>query len=123
MIVPRPACRICDVGRAAATVLCEQWTGQRVVELAGPEDWSAGDVASAFAEVLGRPVVPVLVPPERRAALLAKEGVPMEVASALLGMYEGIANGLFIRQVDSEHRCGTISLTTGIERLARICSE
>lgn len=106
-----------DVGRAAATVLCEEWTGKRVVELGGPEDWSAGDVASAFAEVLGRPVVPVPVPPERRAALLAEEGVPGEVASALLGMYEGIANGLFMPQNDSEHRRGMISLTTAIERV------
>lgn len=106
-----------DVGRAAATVLCEEWTGKRVVELGGPEDWSAGDAASAFAEVLGRPVVPVPVPPERRAALLAEEGVPGEVASALLGMYEGIANGRFMHQNDSEHRRGTISLTTAIERV------
>lgn len=106
-----------DVGRAAATVLCEEWAGKRVVELGGPEDWSAGDVASAFAEVLGRPAVPVLVPPERRASLLAEEGVPGEVASALLGMYEGIANGLFLRQDGSEHRRGTISLTTAIERV------
>jgi uncharacterized protein YbjT (DUF2867 family) len=106
-----------DVGHAAATVLCEEWTGKRIVELGGPEDWCAGDVASAFAQVLGRPVVPALVPPEQRAALLADVGVPRAVASALLGMYEGIANGLFMRQNDSEDRRGTISLTTAIERV------
>lgn len=106
-----------DVGRTAASLLCEDWTGKRVVELGGPEDWSAGDVASAFADVLGRPVVPVLVPPERRAALLAEAGVPPEVASALLGMYEGIANGLLVRQNDSEQRRGTVSLATALERL------
>lgn len=105
-----------DVGRAAASVLCEEWTGKRVVELSGPQDRSAGDVASAFTEVLGRPVVPVLVPPERRTALLAEDGVPAEVAAALLGMFEGIAKGLFTQQNDSEHRRGTISLTTAIER-------
>ncbi|TIL72881.1 MAG: NmrA family protein [Mesorhizobium sp.] len=106
-----------DVGRAAATVLCEEWTGKRVVELGGPEDWSAGDVASAFADVLGRPVTAVLVAPEERAALLAEAGVPGEVADALLGMYEGIANGLLTRQDSSEHRRGTISLATAIERI------
>ncbi|RWN98873.1 NmrA family NAD(P)-binding protein [Mesorhizobium sp.] len=106
-----------DVGRAAATVLCEEWTGKRVVELGGPEDWSAGDVASAFADVLGRPVTPVLVAPEERAALLAEEGVPGEVADALLGMYEGIANGLFMRQDSSEHRRGTTFLATAMERV------
>lgn len=106
-----------DVGHAAATLLCERWNGKRVVELGGPQDWSADDVASAFAQVLGRPVTPVLVPPEQRPALLAAEGVPGEVASALLGMYEGIANGLFMRQSSSEHRRGTVSLATAIKRV------
>lgn len=106
-----------DVGRAAASLLCEDWTGKRVVELGGPQDWSAGDVAAAFAEVLGRPVTPMLVPPEGRAALLAAEGVPGEVAAALLGMYEGIAAGRFVRQDGSEHRRGTIPLAAAIERI------
>jgi uncharacterized protein YbjT (DUF2867 family) len=105
-----------DVGHAAAAVLCEDWTGKRVLELGGPVDWSAGDVATAFAEVLGRPVRSMLVPTEQRAALLAQEGVPAEVANALLAMYEGIASGLFARASSSEHRRGTISLTAAIER-------
>lgn len=108
-----------DVGRAAATLLREEWTGKRIVELSGPEDWSAGDVAQAFADVLGRAVEPVLVAPERRAALLAEAGVPGDVARALLGMYEGIANGLFMREKDSESRRGAIALTTAIERVIR----
>jgi uncharacterized protein YbjT (DUF2867 family) len=106
-----------DVGRTAATLLCETWTGKRVVELSGTEDWSAGDVAAAFAEILGRPVAPALVPPEHRAAVLAEAGVPGEVAGALLGMYAGIAKGLFTQQKDSEHRSGTTSLAAAIERM------
>ena len=106
-----------DVGRAAATLLCEEWTGQRIVELSGPQDWSAGDVAAAFGDVLSRPAAPLPIPPEHRAALLAEEGVPGEVASALLGMFEGIANGLFQRQDSSEQLRGTISLTSAIERI------
>jgi uncharacterized protein YbjT (DUF2867 family) len=106
-----------DVGRTAATLLCDDWRGTRVVELGGPDDWSAGDVASAFAELLGRPVTPVVVPPERRMALLTQAGVPAEVAAALLGMYEGIGNGLVVRQTGSEQRRGTVPLTKAIERL------
>ncbi|MBN8941961.1 MAG: NmrA family NAD(P)-binding protein [Rhizobiales bacterium] len=106
-----------DVGRTSAALLGEDWTGKRVLELGGPEDWSAGDVASAFAAVLGRPVVPLPVPPERRAALLAEQGVPAEVAAALLGMYEGIAKGLFVPQSGNEYRRGAMSLATAIARL------
>jgi uncharacterized protein YbjT (DUF2867 family) len=106
-----------DVGRAAAQLLCEDWTGDRVVELGGPDDWSAHDVATAFAEALGRRVYPVFVPPEQRAAMLAEAGLPTAVADALLGMYEGIANGRVARQDGTELRRGTVSLRSAVERI------
>lgn len=106
-----------DVGRAAAALLCEDWTGQRVVQLSGPEDWNAEDVAQAFGEALGRRVVPAFVPPEHRAAILASDGIPEEVATALLGMYEGIAEGRFACQADKEQRRGTVSLAAAVKRI------
>lgn len=106
-----------DVGRAAATLLSGDWTGQRVVELGGPQDWNAGDVARAFADVLNRVVTPVFVPADRRAAILAEAGVPTATANALLGMYEGIANGRFVREEGTEWRRGSVQLTTAIERI------
>lgn len=112
-----PMVSTADVGRAAASLLIEEWTGKRIVELGGPEDWSADDVATAFTEVLGRPVASAAVPSDRRAALLAEAGVTGDVASALLGMYDGIASGLVTYHKDSEHRRGAIPLTTAIKRL------
>jgi uncharacterized protein YbjT (DUF2867 family) len=106
-----------DVGRAAAALLRETGTGRRVVELSGPRDWSAADVAAAFADVLKRPVTPAFVPPPARAALLAGQGIPAEVADALLGMYEGIADGRVARDADSEQRRGTVDLKTAVARL------
>jgi uncharacterized protein YbjT (DUF2867 family) len=107
-----------DVGRAAAGLLCETWSGRRVVELGGPEDWSAGDVAAAFAEALGNPVAPAFVPPEERAALLASAGVPAEVATALLGMYEALANGRVAREAHgTEQRRGAVPLAAAVERI------
>ncbi|MFC6487061.1 NmrA family NAD(P)-binding protein [Nitratireductor sp. GCM10026969] len=106
-----------DVGYAAARLMRENWTGTRIVELSGPEDWSARDVAAAFADVLGHTVQPTLVPPERRAAVLAEAGLPTDVADVLLGMYDGITNGRFVRQDGNEHWRGKISLTTAVERI------
>lgn len=106
-----------DVGRAAAQLLCEDWSGKRIVELGGPEDWSAGDVAAAFAEGLGRPVAPAFVPPEGRLAVLAEAGVPREVATALVGMYDGLASGRVAREDGTERRRGTVSLNKAIERI------
>jgi uncharacterized protein YbjT (DUF2867 family) len=106
-----------DVGHAAARLMCENWTGKRIVELSGPEDWSARDVAAAFSSVLGHPVEPIFVPADQRPAVLAEAGLPTEVADALLGMYEAIANGRVARQDGTEQRRGTTSLRTAVERI------
>jgi hypothetical protein len=70
-----------------------------------------------IAKVLGRPVRPIFVPPEERAAILAKDGVDGEVAEALLGMYEGIADGRFEREDGNEHRRGGVPLMASVERI------
>lgn len=107
-----------DVGRAAAALLGETWTGKRIVELGGPEDWSAGAVAAAFAAVLGRPVTPAFVPPEQRAVVLTAAGIPDEVTLELLGMYDALADGrVAYEEKGAERRRGTTSLAAAIERI------
>ena len=46
-----------DVGRVAADLIQEDWTGIRVVELEGPCRVTPNDLADAFARVIGKPVV------------------------------------------------------------------
>ncbi|RMC36629.1 NmrA family protein [Paracoccus alkanivorans] len=106
-----------DVGSAAADLLCEDRQGQRVVQLIGPEDWSPGDVAAIFAELLDRPVTPAFIAPEHRAAVLAEAGIPAPVADALLGMYEGISSGRVALEDGVELRRGRVSLRVAIERI------
>lgn len=106
-----------DVGRTAADLLREDWSGTRVVELGGPADWSANDVAAAFAEVLNRPVTAAFVPPAQRFGLLARAGVPPEVAGALLGMYDALAAGRIAPEKGTELRRGGVSLIAAIERV------
>jgi uncharacterized protein YbjT (DUF2867 family) len=106
-----------DVGRTAAALLCEVWTGKRIVELSGPDDWSASDVAKAFAKALDRPVEPIFISPEQRGAVLAKGGVDDKAVGALLGMYHGIANNRLAREDRNEQRRGTVSLRVSVERI------
>jgi uncharacterized protein YbjT (DUF2867 family) len=109
-----------DVGLTAAGLLCDdEFPAHRVVELRGPQDWSADDVARAFSRALGRPVATAFVPPEARAAMLAEQGVPEEVASALLGMYDGIASGRVEHEASGEKRRGSISLDHAVARIVR----
>ncbi|WP_028206210.1 NmrA family NAD(P)-binding protein [Paraburkholderia nodosa] len=53
---PVPMVATVDVGRVAARMLQETWSGVRVVELEGPTRISPDDLAHTFARVLGRPV-------------------------------------------------------------------
>ncbi|RLP24014.1 hypothetical protein [Mesorhizobium sp. YM1C-6-2] len=106
-----------DVGRTAASLLSETWSGQRIVELGGPADWSARDVADAFATVLGRPIQPVFVPEADRPSVYAQAGVPPEVADALLGMYDGLATGRIAREGGREDRRGTTPLVKAVARI------
>ncbi|NYS26882.1 NAD(P)H-binding protein [Rhodobacteraceae bacterium 2376] len=108
-----------DVGRTAAELLCDDFRGQRIVELSGPRDWCADDVATAFGRVLDRPVKTAFVPVEARLAILVQDGVSPDVAEALLGMYGGIASGRVAHEAGNEHLYGAVELIDAVERIVR----
>ncbi|AET93809.1 NmrA family protein (plasmid) [Burkholderia sp. YI23] len=80
-----------DIGRLAAKLLQEEWTGARVVELEGPRRTSPDDIAAAFSQVLGRPVRAQAVPRESWEALFVSQGMrhPMPRIRMLDGFNEG----------------------------------
>jgi len=53
---PVPMVATADVGRVAAELLQQIWSGKRVVELEGPRRISPNDIAACFADILGQPV-------------------------------------------------------------------
>ena len=57
-----PMVATADVGRVAAELLQETWTGRRVVELEGPRRVTPNEIAAALAELLCRPVRSESVP-------------------------------------------------------------
>jgi len=64
-----------DVGRAAAGLIQEEWSGARVVELEGPGRVTPNQLADAFASALGRPVRAVPVPRESWEGLFRAQGM------------------------------------------------
>ena len=80
-----------DVGRAAAELIQQDWTGTRIVELEGPARVSPDDLAAAFATVLGRPVRAVPVPRETWEALFRSQG--MKNPQPRLRMLDGFNEG------------------------------
>ncbi|UVK41262.1 NmrA family NAD(P)-binding protein [Mesorhizobium sp. AR10] len=80
-----------DVGRQAATLLREDWSGTRVVELEGPVRVSPNDLAGAFAMVLERPVRVETVPRESWEQIFRSQGTrnPLPRIRMLDGFNEG----------------------------------
>jgi len=80
-----------DVGRAAAELLTENWTGHRLVELEGPSRVSPDDIAEAFAQALGRAVKVEIVARDTWEELFRSQGMqnPMPRIRMLDGFNEG----------------------------------
>lgn len=86
-----PMVATADVGRIAAQLLQDTWTGLRVVELEGPQRISPNDAGRAFGDALGTPVSVQAVPRETWGALFTAQGMkePMPRIQMLDGFNEG----------------------------------
>jgi uncharacterized protein YbjT (DUF2867 family) len=88
---PFPMVATKDVGRIAAKLIQEDWTGQRVIELEGPCRVSPNDLAAAFANSLGRPVRVETVARETWEELFRKQG--MKNPTPRIRMLDGFNEG------------------------------
>jgi uncharacterized protein YbjT (DUF2867 family) len=87
--VPMVATR--DIGRRAAELLQEKWSGVRVVELEGPGRVTPNEIAIAFTKLLGRTVRMEIVPRTSWEALFRSQGMknPIPRIQMLDGFNEG----------------------------------
>ena len=69
-----PMVATADIGRVAAELLRESWTGRRVVELEGPQRISPDMIAESFARLLGRDVSMNVVPRDTWEDLFRSQG-------------------------------------------------
>jgi uncharacterized protein YbjT (DUF2867 family) len=80
-----------DIGRVAAEILQEKWSGHRVVELEGPKRVSPHDIAATFSRLLNKPVQTEVVPRQSWESLFKTQGMknPMPRIRMLDGFNEG----------------------------------
>lgn len=86
-----PMVATADVGRVAAELLQQTWSGVRVVELEGPRRVSPNDIASAFSRVLDRQVRAEIVDRQTWETLFLSQGMkhPLPRMRMLDGFNEG----------------------------------
>jgi NAD(P)H dehydrogenase (quinone) len=80
-----------DIAQTAVELLGESWNGVRIVELEGPERYSADDVVAALASALGTPVCNKIVPRSTWEELFRLQG--MKNPLARIRMVDGFNEG------------------------------
>jgi NAD(P)H dehydrogenase (quinone) len=106
-----PMVATADIGRTAAALLQEDWSGVRVVELEGPRRYSAADIGRAFAAALGREVRVEPVPRETFPLAGHEQPLPR------IRMVDGFNEGWIDFERAGEHRQGAVTLDTVIAGL------
>jgi uncharacterized protein YbjT (DUF2867 family) len=107
-----------DVGNVAADALLDGPRGKRILELAGPRDASAREVAASVSKLLGRPVQVVEAPVSAVVPTFMSFGISSNIASLYQAMYEGVINGRVSWQGNgAELRRGTIGIEDALRPL------
>ncbi|MFJ2686335.1 NAD(P)H-binding protein [Pseudomonas sp. NPDC087342] len=110
---PVPMIATADVGRVAAELLLEEWSGQRIIELEGPQRITPLQLGAGFSELLGKPVRMQVVPRETWQGLFESQG--MKYPLPRMQMIDGFNEGWI--EFEGEPRKGRIELLTVLKQL------
>ena len=83
-----------DIGAYAAQALLEGGKGHRIVDLVGPVEVSAEDVAAAVGELLGKPIKAVAAPLDAIVPTFTSMGASKDMAGLYHEMISGMGKGL-----------------------------
>jgi len=113
---PVPMVATADIGRVAAELLQESWSGPRVVELEGLRRVTPNQIAATFADLLGRPVKTESVPRDIWEALFRSQGManPLPRIRMLDGFNEG---WIEFEAGESGSRKGRVTIDTVLKGL------
>lgn len=84
-----------DIGETAARALLDGPRGIRIIELAGPIDLSASDVAASLTELLGREVKPIQAPLAGVVPTFTGFGMSQDIAGLFEQLYSCITDNRF----------------------------
>lgn len=118
LVVPMVATK--DIGLAAAKALLEPPSGKsEIIELAGPRDYTARDIAAVLAKIYGKPVELDPAPVQAVGPAFTSFGMSANVAGLFQEMYEGIANGtVAFEGRGARHVRGSVDAESALRALA-----
>jgi uncharacterized protein YbjT (DUF2867 family) len=104
-----------DIGRTAAAALVEQQPG--VIELAGPRDHTADEIAAIVSGVVARPVRAQQMPLDAVVPTFTRFGISPEVAALFREMYEGFGSGRITAETGNRRVRGAVAAETVLRGL------
>jgi uncharacterized protein YbjT (DUF2867 family) len=111
-----PMVATADIGRVAAELLRESWTGRRIVELEGPQRISPDMIAESFARLLGRDVSMSIVPRDTWEDLFRSQGMKNPIPR--MQMIDGFnEEWICFEGEENEVRKGRVPLDTVLQSL------
>src|ERR1700733_4956399 len=114
---PVPMVATADVGRVAAELLQETWTGRRIVELEGATRVTPKQIAATFAAILSPPVQAQAVPRQTWEQLFKSQG--MKYPGPRIQMLDGFNQAwIEFEQDETSRRKGRIGLKEVLTGLA-----
>jgi NAD(P)H dehydrogenase (quinone) len=113
---PVPMIATADIGRVAAALLQETWSGHRVVELEGPHRVTPNEIAATFSRLLGRPVKMEVVPRDTWESLFLSQG--MKNPTPRIRMLDGFNEGwIEFASGEADSQKGKVALETVLRSL------
>lgn len=106
-----------DVGRTAAELLAAPRPGTRIVNLAGPAEYSPVDAAAILSKLLGKDVSAVSMSREESIAGLLAAGLGADCAAKLADLDDAANDGRMAFPAGEELRRGTVTLEQALKRL------
>lgn len=113
-----PMVATADIARTAADLLCQTWTGVRVIELEGPERCSANDIATGISAALKHPVRAEAVPRDQWETLFRSQG--MKYPTPRIRMIDGFNEGwIDFEYGEANSRKGSTTLAAVLDSIVR----
>jgi len=106
-----------DIGRIGAEQLLSGGQGRRIVELAGPEEYSADQAAEALSVILGKKVTTQQPPLSAVVPTYKSFGFSDEAAKLFEEMYTGFSNGTIGYEFPAKLVRGTITLEEALRAM------
>lgn len=104
-----------DIGRTAAEQLLIGCKGTRIIELAGPEDYSPNQAAEALGKLLGKQVSVQHAPLSAVVPTFTSFGFSHEAARLFEEMYTAFSKGTLVYENPSSLVRGTVTLSEALQ--------